>query len=130
MKILDMNNNEVTTPDLSNGYLKQESIFVQHHEAVEAVEEVYHYEYGAAVGGVFVSGAKYQSGGQDREKVIDCPGQPAVEAWDEYEEIQRYIEYTQEELDAIEAEKNKPTAEQRIAELEQALEMILAGVTE
>jgi len=41
-----------------------------------------------------------------------------------------YHAYTQEELEAIEEAKSGPTQEERIATLEEALDMILLGVTE
>ena len=84
MRILDENNMEIVSPDLSLGYLVQEEIFVAHHEATEAVEEQWHYE----------TVAEYPNGGKDVTKVIDVPGVEAQEAWDEYETILRYIRYT------------------------------------
>lgn len=100
----------IENPDLSLGYLKPSNRIV-HHEAVKAVEEVWHYE----------TIRVYPNGGKDIEKVIDVAGVEAQEAWDEEIPIQIYVQYTQEELDAIEAEKNKPTQEQRIAALETAI---------
>lgn len=87
MRILDENNVEITSPDLSLGYLVQEELFVAHHEAIEAVEEQWHYE----------TIAVYPNGGKDVEKVIDIPGVVAQDAWDEYETILRYILYTDED---------------------------------
>ena len=112
MKILDMDGIEIESPDLEKGYLKEEKIFVQHHEAIEAVEEVWHYE----------TVAEYPNGGKDLAKVVDVPGVEAQEEWDEYEDILRYILYTEEELAEMEAERNKPTT--------QELLNILLGVSE
>lgn len=109
----------IDNPDLTIGYLKS-STRTEHHEAVEGVEEVWHYE----------TIKEYRNGGKDVQKVVDVPGVSAQEAWDEEIPIQIYILYTQEQLDAIEAEKNKPTTEERIADLEEAFEMILSGVTQ
>ena len=39
MRILDVNDVEVEAPNLERGYLKEERLFIAHHEAVEAVEE-------------------------------------------------------------------------------------------
>lgn len=111
MKILDENGIEIESPDLTLGYLKDETIFVKHHKAIEAVEEVWHYE----------TVAEYPSGGKDVKKVVDVPGVEAQEAWDEYEDIQRYILYTEEELAAMEEERNKPT-------VEELLNILLGGV--
>ena len=122
MRILDENNLEIETPDLSVGYLREEQLLVCSHPEVKAVAEVFHYAY-----------TVYPNGGRDREKVIDVEAVEAAEAWDEYEDIYRYIPYTAEELAerqrlAEEAYRNSP--EYRIKELEAALELLLSGVTE
>lgn len=98
----------IENPDLTRGYLKDSTRTVRH-EAVEGVEEKWHYE----------TIAQYPNGGKDIEKVIDVPGVAAQEAWDEEIPIQVYVPYTQEELDAMEAEKNEPTMQERIAALEE-----------
>ena len=95
MRILDENNVELPSPDLSKGRLVEERLFVSHHPAVEAAAEQWHYE----------TIAKYPNGGKDIKWVIDVPGVEAKEAWDEYEDIQRYILYTEEQLAAKEAER-------------------------
>lgn len=104
MKILDENNVELPSPDLSKGRLVEERLFIAHHEAVEAVEEQWHYE----------TVAEYPNGGKDVAKVIDAPGAEAKDAWDEYETIQRYVPYTEEELAAMEEARNKPTPQDDI----------------
>lgn len=101
MRILDVNGNEVLNPDYSLGYVVEDKIFIIHHDAVEAVEEVSHYEVIA----------EYPNGGIDVERVIDIPAVKAQDAWDEYEDILRYIEYTEEELAEIEELRNRPSAE-------------------
>lgn len=108
MRIFDINNIELTNPDLSRGYLKEDRIFVKHHEAVEPVEEQWHYEVIA----------EYPNGGKDIKKVIDVAGVEAQEAWDEYEDIHRYIEYTEDELAE---ESSVLTINQRLDEIEKAL---------
>ena len=127
MRILDENNAELTAPDLDLGYLKKERILIAHHPAVPGVPEQWHYE----------TIAEYPGGGKDVARVVDVPGTAPREAWDEYEDILRYTPYTQEELEQIKKEKNMPTMEDRVEELEtnsaeirKALEMILQGVTE
>lgn len=121
MEIYNQNMEKIENPDLELGYLKND-VRIVHHEAVQGVEEVSHYEVVA----------EYPNGGKDIEKVIDVPGVQARDAWSEEIPILVYIPYTQEELDAIEAEKNKPTAEQRIAALEEELAAarILLGLEE
>lgn len=108
MRILDVNGNEVQNPDLDLGYLKNDRIFVAHHDAIEAVKEEYHYE----------TVKEYPNGGRDVKKVIDVEAVEAKEAWDEYEDIQRYTLYTDEEYQELHKNDNQPTQDQRIATLE------------
>lgn len=99
MKIIDSNGKPIENPDLTKGYLKQETQTI-HHDAVAGVEEVSHYEY-----------KTYPNGGKDRWKVVDVPGVAAKEAYDEEVEVQRYVLYTAEELAA--QEKARKEAQQR-----------------
>lgn len=108
MRILDVNGNEAQNPDLDLGYLTNDRIFIAHHEAVEAVKEVYHYE----------TVREYPNGGRDVKKVVDVPAVEGKEAWDEYEDIQRYTLYTPEEYAERHKYDNVPTTETRIAVLE------------
>lgn len=120
MKIYDGNNVELFEPDLSLGYLVEDRIFIAHHEAVQAAAEKGHWK----------TIAEYPNGGKDVLWIVDVPGVEAKEPWDEYEDILRYVLYTDEELAQIEEVKNKPTQEQRITELEEAFALLLSGVTE
>lgn len=105
MRILDLNGVELESPDLSLGYLTEEEILISHHEAVEAAAaEQWHYE----------TIAEYPNGGKDVKKIVDVPGVKAQDAWDEYETVQRYVPYTEEELAAIEEARNKPTQQDDI----------------
>ena len=99
MKILDKNNVELPSPDLSKGRLVEERLFISHHPEVEAAAEQWHYE----------TIAEYPNGGKDVKKIVDVPGVEAQDAWDEYETVQRYVPYTEEELAAMEEARNKPT---------------------
>jgi hypothetical protein len=107
MRIFDINDNEINNPDLSLGYLKDDKIFVKYHDAIEPVEEQWHYEIVA----------EYPNGGKDVEKVIDVVGVAAQEAWIEYEDIKRYIEYTAEELEELK-KKQENSTKQRLEKLE------------
>lgn len=109
----------IESPDLELGWL-EDSTRVIHHDAVEGVEAVWHYEVIA----------KYPNGGKDVARVVDTPGIEAREAWDEEISIQIYHPYTQEELNERAEEAQKPTIEERLADMEAALEMILSGVVE
>ena len=94
MRILDVNGNEILNPDYSLGYVVEEKLLIVHHDAIEAIEEVGHYEVIA----------EYPNGGKDVEWVVDVEAVESADSWDEYETIMRYTEYTAEEL----VEKNKP----------------------
>lgn len=87
MKIIDENGAAIENPDLTLGYLVDDTEPVEH-PAVEGVEEVSHYE----------TVTEYPGGGRDVRKVIDVPGVPAQAAWTEQVPVQRYIRYTEEEL--------------------------------
>lgn len=100
MRILDENGIEIISPDFEKGYLIEDSLFIMHHEAVEAVEEKGHWK----------TIREYPNGGKDVEWIVDVPAVEAKEAWDEYEPINRYILYSEKQL-----------AEFRIAELKQKL---------
>ena len=109
----------IENPDLTLGYLRP-GTRTEHHEAVEGVTEVWHYE----------TVAEYPNGGKDIRRVVDVPGVEAQAAWDEEIPIQIYVPYTQEELDRIDAERNKPTTEERVAQLEAQNETLLECLLE
>lgn len=88
MRIIDENGIEITEYDLTKGHLISDKIISVHHDAVPGVKEVSHYE----------KTAEYKNGGVDVKKVIDTAYVAPVEAYDEYEEVQRYILYTEEEI--------------------------------
>ena len=119
MEIYNENMELIENPDLSLGYIKP-GTRTEHHEAVEGVQEVWHYE----------TVAEYPNGGKDVQRVVDVPGVEAKPAWDEEIPIQIYVPYTQEELDRMEAERNKPTTEQRVAQLEAQNETLLECLLE
>ena len=117
-EVYDENGNLLTEYDLSIGKLVDD-IRTVHHDAVEAVEEVWHYET-----------MNRDGGGETGRIVIDGPGAFAQDAWDEEIPIYVYIPYTQEELAAMEAERNIPTQEERIAQLESQNETLLECLLE
>lgn len=119
LEIYNENMERIENPDLTLGYLKP-GTRTEHHEAVEGVQEVWHYD----------TVAEYPNGGKDVHKVVDDPGVEAREAWDEEIPIQIYVPYTQDELDRIEAERNKPTTEERVAQLEAQNETLLECLLE
>lgn len=120
MDMYDEQGNPVTDYDPAKGRLEMQKR-IHHHEAVEAVEEQGHWE----------TVAEYpETGGRDVQWVVDAPGVEAREAWDEEETYWLYIPYTEEELAQMEADRNQPTPEERVKELEEALELLLSGATE
>ena len=120
MDIYDEQGNPVTDYDPAKGRLEMQKR-IHHHAAVEAVEEQGHWE----------TVAEYpETGGRDVQWVVDAPGVEAREAWDEEETYWLYIPYTEEELAQMEADRNQPTPEERVKELEEALELLLSGATE
>lgn len=135
MKIIDSNGVEITNPDLTLGYLKPETQTI-HHDAVQAVAEVSHYETETLPDGTpaIYYDADGREKGRDVRKVVDVPGVEAKNAWDEEEQVQVYHLYTAEELAAQEKARKEaeekaqlPTAEERLAALEAAMLDLLAA---
>ncbi len=105
-KTIELNSDEL---DLTLGHLVAEKLFIQHHEEAEAVPAKSAEEIAAemqssgkqveVIGGKFYEVKKvYNNGGRHVEEIKAQPAIPAVEAWDEYEDIQVYAPYTEEEL--------------------------------
>ena len=89
MKISDENGVELTeAPDLTLGRLVDD-VEIVHHDAIAGVQQVSHY----------VPIEHLANGSTIVEEVIDVPGVEPNPAWDETVPIQRYIKYTQDELD-------------------------------
>ena len=115
MKILDETGAVVENPDLTLGYLTDDTEEVTH-PAVEGVEEQWHWE----------TVTEYPNGGKDVQKVVDVLGVQAQEEWVEKVPIQRYIRYTAEELAAQEEERKKQEAKDKLPETVAALNAALA----
>lgn len=111
MKIIDETGAVVENPDLTLGYLTDDTEEIIH-PAVEGVEEQWHWE----------TVAEYPNGGRDVQKIIDCPGVQAQEEWVEQVPIQKYIRYTTEELAAQEEARKKAEAREKLPERVDALE--------
>lgn len=127
-RILDAHGNELKLEDidLNAGKLVDETITV-HHDAVEGVEEVSHvevlkeyYETGPDGAPVLDEDGHKIVFGKDVKTIIDVPGVEAKDAYDEQEEIQRYIPYTAEELDKIAKEKADAQASAAVADAEKS----------
>lgn len=106
MRILDENNNEIQNPNLEKGELKDETIVIAHHDAVEAKAGKSHVEVVR----------EYDNGGKDVITVWDEEPVQAKDAYDETEEILRYHAYTDEQL--AERKKEKEESEDRKEKLD------------
>lgn len=136
-RILDAHGNEFKLEDidLNAGKLVDETITV-HHDAVEGVEEVSHvevlkeyYETGPDGEPVLDEDGHKIVFGKDVKTIIDVPGVEAKPAYDEQEEIQRYIPYTAEELDKIAKEKTDAQASAAVADAEKlAIRLIMQKI--
>ena len=111
MKIIDENGAAIENPDLTLGYLVDDTEPVEH-PAVEGVEEQWHWE----------TVTEYPNGGKDVQRVVDVPGVQAQEEWVEQVPVQRYIRYTAEELAAQEEERKKAEARKKLPETVAALQ--------
>lgn len=111
MKIIDETGAVVENPDLTLGYLVDDTEPVEH-PAVEGVEEQWHWE----------TVTEYPNGGKDVQKIIDVPGVQAQEEWVEQVPVQRYIRYTAEELAAQEEERKKAEAWKKLPDTVAALQ--------
>lgn len=90
MRILDKHGIELHEIDEAKGYLVYERILVKRHEAIAAEKEEGHWE----------TVKEYPNGGKDVAWIVDKEAVEAKEAWDEYEDIERFVEFTASELAA------------------------------
>ena len=98
MRVFDeTKTNELTNYDLEKGYLKKDKLFIAHHPAVVATAGSFH----------TILVRKYPNGGEDYEKVWDILPTKGKDAYDEYEDIQVYVPYTQKQLAEIEINELK-----------------------
>lgn len=107
MRILNLNGEQMQSYDESKGYVEQEEINSEYHEAQEQVQQQSHYE---------VIKEYPQTGGKDVQEVIDVPYQPAREAYYDKETILRYHPYTDEQLTQIAEEKAEVEKQEQIKE--------------
>ena len=111
MKIIDENGIELTgEPDLALGRLVDD-VEIVHHDAIAGVQQVSHY----------VPIEHLANGSTIVEEVIDVPGVEPKPAWDETVPIQRYIKYTQDELDE---QARQQEYETKMAQMPETLEAL------
>lgn len=112
MKIIDENGLELTVePDLTLGRLVDD-VEIVHHEAIAGVQQVSHY----------VPIEHLANGSTIVDEVIDVPGVEPKPAWDETVPIQRYIKYTQDELDEQARQQEHETKMAQLPETVAALQ--------
>lgn len=89
MKIYNEEKTQIlNNPDLKKGWLKKDKIVIKTIPATEEIKEQGHY----------VTIREYENGGKDVEWVVDVEGIPAKPETYEYEDIQVYVPFTEEEL--------------------------------
>lgn len=111
MKIIDENGVKLTgEPDLTLGRLVDD-VEIVHHDAIAGVQQVSHY----------VPIEHLANGSTIVEEVIDVPGVEPKPAWDETVPIQRYIKYTQDELDELARQQEHET---KMAQMPETLEAL------
>lgn len=111
MKIIDENGVELTgEPDLTLGRLVDD-VEIVHHDAIAGVQQVSHY----------VPIEHLANGSTIVEEIIDVPGVEPKPAWDETVPIQRYIKYTQDELDELARQQEHET---KMAQMPETLEAL------
>ena len=115
----------VENPDLRLGWLE------------DSVQGDARGDFGGSGGLTLRDGGGVPERGRDVARVVDVPGVAAQAAWDEEIPIQIYVPYTQEELDRMEAKRNKPAMEDRLIALEEeniqlkeALNAIIRGIAD
>lgn len=117
MRILDELNNVLSNEeiDFSKGYLREEQRFVKHHEAIEAIAEQGHWR--------IVN--EYPNGGKDVEWVVDISAAEPKDAYDEYETIQRFVPFTEAQLDEIKISELK----QKLKDTDYIILKVVEGAT-
>lgn len=105
MKVYNQDKTEILEEyDLTKGELVKDKI-ITHHEEVIGQEEEGHYE----------PIAEYPNGGKDVEWVVDVPYIEHQDAYDEEEEINIYIPFSEEKLERIANEQEMARLKMEIA---------------
>lgn len=96
---------ELKEYDLTKGRLEDAQLFIKHHEATE---RQVHYE-------VMEGTVTKENPEGLRREIEDAPAYPA---WDEYENVKKYVLYTEDELAAIAERKKQDEANAKAVEEE------------
>lgn len=120
------------------GHLVQDKIVIAHHDATEAIpaksveEQVAELKAGGKtveeINGALYEIHTYPNGGKDAMLIVDLPAEPAKEAYDDYEDIQVYIPYTEEELQKIADNKHHAELKAELAKIKEDIEQEIFGL--
>ena len=106
MRVFDeTKTNELTEYDLKKGYLQMDKLFIAHHEETDGVDGATRYEV-----------TEYPNGGRSMRLVTVVEPVAPQKAYDEYEDIQVYIPYSEEEIEMRKAQKYESLVERYIRE--------------
>lgn len=113
MKIYDEQDKELMECDESLGHLEPYRRFVKHHDAIPEVQEVtreriafvYPTQGAKAIAAKDFDGDIADAFGVEMATEVVTAFEPAIEAYDEYEDAYKYVLYTQDELNQIRTAK-------------------------
>jgi len=113
-KTKELSENEI---DYEKGYLKQDKLFIAHHAAVEAQGAVYKDRE-----------VIEENGGISIYKDLVTPAVEAREAYDQYEDIQVYIPYSEEELTERANRRRRMELKAELAKIKEDIEQETFGL--
>lgn len=113
-KTKELNKNEL---DLEKGYLKSDKLFIVHHDAVEAQKAVYEDRE-----------EKLLNGSTQTWKVLAKPAVEAKEAYDQYEDIDVYVRYTEAELKVRRDKARSLELKAELAKIKEDIEQEIFGI--
>ena len=119
--------------DMSLGRLVQDKIVVVHHEATAAIPAKTVAEQVAELtaqgirvkeirGKQYRVTATYPNGGEDVEEITEMAEIPAKAAYDDYEDIQVYVPYTEQELQEIADKRRHAELKTELAKIKEDIE--------
>lgn len=127
MRVFDeLKSFELQEYDLEKGYLRDDKLFIEHHEEVPEESEISAQEVAdkliksgyevKKIDGAYYKVIKSTADGAQVERIKNIPPKPKIEAYDEYEDIKVYVLYTEQELQKIKEKKYSALVEKYIRE--------------
>lgn len=113
MRTVDENGVDIESPNLNLGHLVSDKILIAHHPAQQERKRIVRLDIDNPT-------QTFPNGGKIVSEILEQEYSPAVEAWDEYEDIMRYVLYTTDELAVIAEDKKRKEEERKRAEEEAA----------